>query len=131
MFNQVITIYNMYTDSTTGYDMYKRTVIENAHWEDKIGIKLGGITLSEEKSIIVIIPLSTDGYVLPSNFNEQAIQGDGWTLQEKDFIVKGVHGEIEDFNDIQDLDFVMTIQSIETNDYARIKRLNNLTVNGK
>lgn len=127
MFKQSITIYNRYKNPVTKMDNFKRTVLNNTHWESTQGVTVGGINLTTSNSISVVIPLSTDGYTDPSNYN-----GEGWTLSENDYIVKGkVDKEITSYADLKEFDMKMVISSYEVNDYARIKRLNNYKAVGK
>ena len=127
MFNQKVTVYNRYEDPVTKQDIFKRTVIDRAHWEAVEGITLGNMNISTSNTITVVIPLKQDGYVPQGEF-----VGTGWTLKENDYIVKGESTkEITSFADLHKTDFVMVITSFEINDYAKIDRLNNYTIVGK
>lgn len=130
MFPTTITLYNL-IKARTG-DTYARTVIKGVHWEDTQGIKLGDSVVKTDNTIAVVIPMSVEGFELPTEYQKLSDKTDKWTLAEGDFIVKGEIGqEITDIADLKDYDQKMTITSYEVNDQAIMKRLNNYTVNGK
>ena len=131
MFNQKITIYNRFLNKVEKKDNFHRTVIDKSHWESSIGIRLGGINVMTEDSVTVVIPMSTQGFVLPSEFKKLDDKSGKWTLGNGDYIIKGEGIDITSFNDLKDFDEKMVITSYEVNDQARIKRINNYTANGK
>ncbi|QIK56667.1 hypothetical protein G7059_01800 [Erysipelothrix sp. HDW6A] len=129
MLNTTITIYNL-VKARTG-DTYQHTIIEGVHWEDEKGIRLGDTVVKSENSISVVIPMSIEGFELPSNFQRLSDKTGKWTLRPGDVIVKGEHQEITDLSDLNDVDQKMTIASYEVNDQALMSYLNNYTANGK
>lgn len=130
MFPTTITIYNL-VKARTG-DTYARTVINGVHWEDVNGIQLGNNVVKSDNTITVVIPMTHEGFTLPSDFQKLTERTGKWTLSEGDFIVKGeMLTDITSIASLKDIDQKMTIASYEVNDQAVIKRLNNYTANGK
>ena len=109
MTNTKMTIYNQYIEPFTHNKVFKKHLIENVFWDDSLGINTN---LGHENAdkVNVYIPFDKNdltNYKPPKQFN-----GEGWTLQNGDFMVKG-EIDIDNITGIKDLSqydaFVMTI----------------------
>lgn len=131
LFNQGITIYNAYHDRDEGIDKVHMTYIDKAHWVAQSGVKLGEMTVSTEQTVTVVIPMDTEGFVLPSKLDKQAVESLKWTLKPDNVIIKGQGSPVDDLSELKVYDERMVIQSYEINDFALIDFLNNYTAKGK
>ena len=107
--NTKMTIYNKCLDPFTHKTIYKKHLIENVFWDDSLGINTN---LGHENAdkVNVYIPYDKNdltNYKSPKQFN-----GEGWTLQNGDFMVKG-EIDLDNISGIKELSqydaFVMTI----------------------
>lgn len=81
MFNQPITIVNKYYNN--GVLNYKCTQLKGFFYSTK-SVNTNGYDITPIQNYVCRILMSEKGYVEPSKFN-----GNGWTLQTDDYIVKG------------------------------------------
>lgn len=109
MTNTKMTIYNQYIEPFTHTKIYKKHLIENVFWDDSLGINLN-MGYENADKVNVYIPYDKNdltNYKTPKQFN-----GDGWTLQNGDFMVKG-EIDVDNIEGIKDLSqydaFVMTV----------------------
>ena len=127
MFNHTVTIYNKYVDTATRSYGYKKTVLKGVHWESGEGVKLGSKSVTTSDDTFLIIPFSIkvfDNYVKPNLFTNE---GDLWTLQTEDIVVKGeLDLNIKSIADLKGYE-VGTVKKIHTVDYA-FGCLNNWTL---
>lgn len=134
MFDTKITIFNKKYDEESKYDEYTRTVLD-AHWEASRGVQLGDINLTTDTAVTVVIPMSTTGFLYPSEFKNKTkayiLENAHWTLATGDYIVRGEVESIDKFSDLTTFDEKMVISSYEVNDHAKIERLKNYTATGK
>ena len=131
MFTSTITIFNQKLNSETGYDVYHKTVLSEAYWEASQGIKVGTINLTTDATIEVVIPMSTEGFMLPNDYQSAESVVGKWTLASGDYIVKGDVDAITKVSDLESYDRKMVITGLEINDQSKIKYLHNYTVVGK
>ena len=99
MTNTKMTIYNKYLDPFTHKTTYKRHVIENVFWDDSLGVNLN-MGYENADKVNVYIPYDKNDlseYVQAKKYN-----GNGWTLQNGDFIIKG-ETNINEVSGIKDL----------------------------
>jgi hypothetical protein len=109
MTNTKMTVYNKYLEPFTHKTIFKKHVIDNVFWDDSLGINLSSGYENADK-VNVYIPYNKNNlsdYKKPKQYN-----GEGWTLQNGDFMVKG-ETDLETVNSIKDLSnyevFVMTV----------------------
>ena len=109
MTNAKMTVYNKYVDPFTHKTIFKKHLIENVFWDDSLGINLSTGYENADK-VNVYIPYDKNDlsdYKKPKQYN-----GEGWTLQNGDFMVKG-ETELEQVSGLKDLSnyevFVMTV----------------------
>ncbi len=109
MTNTKITIYNQYIEPFTHSKVYKKHVIDNVFWDDSLGVNLN-LGYENADKVNVYIPYDKNdlsNYKEPKTFN-----GEGWTLQNGDIMVKG-EVDLDNINGIKDLSqydpFIMTL----------------------
>ncbi|MDU7363034.1 DUF6751 family protein [Clostridium sp.] len=119
--NADITIYNRYTDASSGVDKYQRTVIKGVNWQGKRNgtVSDKGLLLADSTLIFVD---KLDNYVSPKRFNKLSDEerhkyftfdsnGDKIVKGEVDFEVTGVkHFRIADLEN--EFDDVINIKSV-------------------
>jgi hypothetical protein len=97
--DDVITVYNSYTDPLTRYKVYLPTVLRGVSWFGSLQVTVGNDGLLSASQYSIRIPSDADSegkqYVSPKEF--AAIPNDQmpnyWTLSEGDSIV---HGAVND-----------------------------------
>lgn len=115
LFDKDITIINKYFDKSEKRNKYKVSYIKG-FWSSNDGISVSGTQLTKTDSLAVRILMSHEKYQKPKEFEKNPI---GWTLQNDDYLVKGI---VSNFTSIQDLlekyDEVMKITNIAPKDYG-------------
>ena len=116
MTNTKMTIYNKYIDTLTHKQSYKKHILENVFWDDSLGVNLN-MGYENADKVNIYIPYDKNdlsSYKEPKNYN-----GDGWTLQNGDFIVKG-EINIDVINGIKDLSQheAFTITLVDNKDFG-------------
>lgn len=87
--NADMTIYNKYFSS--GMEKYQRTQILNVKWENRKAANVLSSGLLSADSVAVYIPFANNAdYVKPKAFQTLITKTGKWTLQEGDYIVKGL-----------------------------------------
>lgn len=118
--NTVVTLYNRYMDD--GAEKYSRTVLRDVSWQAGRQHAFTQDGVSGGSVADVYIPFSVDAegkrYLLPKQFTPE-----GWTLQKKDYLVKGVcpyeHGLASPVSELLSrYDDVVTITGVETCDFG-------------
>lgn len=117
--NAKMTVYNKYTDENKNV-IFKKHLIEEVFWDDSKGINLNtGYEKADEVNIY--IPKNQNnmgGYVRPKKYNGEVNK---WTLNNGDFIVKGIAIENE-VTSIKELfakyDNVFTITLVDDKDFG-------------
>lgn len=87
-----VTIYNAFYDSTSGYDVYMRTVITGVSWFSRTLTNVvgdGGLISANEFTVRIPEELCS-GYVDPKSYTGVVST---WTLRPGDIIVKGTATE--------------------------------------
>ena len=115
LFDKDITIINKYLDKSEKRNKYKISYIKG-FWSSSDGISINGTQLTKTDSLAVRILMSHKKYQKPKEFIKNP---KGWTLQNDDYLVKGI---VKNFTSIQDLlenyDEVMKITNIAEKDYG-------------
>lgn len=109
MTNAKMTIYNKYLDPFTHKSIYKKHLVDNVFWDDSLGVNLN-MGYENADKVNVYIPYDKNdlsSYKTPKQYN-----GEGWTLQNGDFMVKG-DVNIPEITGVKDLSnyevFTMTV----------------------
>jgi len=116
MTNTKMTIYNKYIDTLTHKQLFKKNIIDNVFWDDSLGVNLN---MGYENADKVNIYIPYDKNDLSSYKDPNKYNGDGWTLQNGDFIVKG-EMDIDEINGIKDLSQyeAFTITLVDNKDFG-------------
>jgi len=117
--NSGMTIYNKYIVS--GAEKYQRTQIANVKWENRKASNVIASGLLAADSVTVFIPMArTANYVKPKAWQVLVTKTGKWTLQDGDFIVKGlVSDEIQ-------TGFTVTALKAKYDDTVMIKSIDTL-----
>lgn len=119
--NSDITIYNRYTDATSGVDKYQRTVIKGINWQGKRNATVSDKGVLLANSTLVFID-KLENYVSPKRFKKLSDEerpkyftfnsnGDKIVKGEVDFEITGVKPfRIADLEN--EFDNVITIKSV-------------------
>lgn len=117
--NTGVSIFNKYVDNNKNI-IFKKHYIKNAFWDD---IKTVKQTLGYDKDnkVKIYVPKSKNdfsNYVKPKQFN-----GKNWTINEGDFIVRGIveENEVENIKSLNKYNDVFTIMSIDDKDFGSYK----------
>lgn len=121
--NTKMSVYNKYTDANKNV-VFKKHLIEEVFWDDSKGINLdkgyAGITgYDNADDVNVFIPKTQNNmseYKTPKKYN-----GDGWTLNNGDLIVKGDTDEASVTDKktlIKKYDDVFTISLVDDKDFG-------------
>lgn len=114
--NTNISVFNKHTDSFTKDITYKKHIIDKALWfNDKTVTLNQGYENNDD--ITVFIPKNENDmseYVKPKNYN-----GIGWTLQNGDFIIRGLvtDNEVSGIKDLSNYE-VFVITTVDDNDFG-------------
>lgn len=116
MTNTKMTIYNKYIDPFTHNKIYNKHLIDNVFWDDSLGVNLN---MGYENADKVNVYIPYDANDLSDYKTPKAYNGEGWTLQNGDFMVKG-ETNIETITSIKDLSSyeVFTITLCDNKDFG-------------
>ncbi len=109
MTNTSMSVFNKYTNSFTKDITYKRHIIDHVFWDDSKGVNLNQ-GYDEADEVNVYIPKDKNDmseYVKPKQYT-----GNGWTLQNGDFIIKGevAESEVSGIKDLSNYEaFIITM----------------------
>ena len=128
MTNTSMSVFNKHTDSFTKDIVYKKHIIENVLWYDSKGVNLNH-GYDEADEVNVYIPKDKNDmseYVKPKQYT-----GTGWTLQNGDFIVKGLttENEISGIKDLSSYE-AFTITMVDDKDFGS-KNMHHFEIRGK
>ena len=114
MFNQDITIVNKRLNKTTKKPDYVINHVKG-FWSSQDGVSISNVQLVKSDSIKVIIMASEPGYVSPKEFQDNK---DGWTLQNDDYLIKGIVNNFNVIADLKDNYECMKITKFAIKDYG-------------
>ncbi len=118
--NTAATLYNRYTED--GAEKYARTVLRDVSWQAGRQYTFSQDGVNGGSVADVFIPFSVDAGGKPFLPYKQ-FTPEGWTLQKKDYLVKGVcpyeHGLAHPISELlSGYDDVVTITGVETCDFG-------------
>ncbi len=117
MFDKDITIINKWFNKKTKTDEYKINHIKG-FWCSNEGIVISNTELVKSDGVIVRILMSEQDYHSPKEFKANGI---GWTLQNDDYIVKGLIDKVDTLSKLKsNYDDVMKITKISVKDYGSL-----------
>lgn len=115
MFNQDLTIVNKWFNKETKQNEYKIHHLKG-FWSFNEGIEVSGTTLVKSDSFIARILMSEEGYQAPKEFQNNPV---GWTLQNDDYIIKGIVNEVSTIAKLkEDYQECMKITNVAIKDYC-------------
>ncbi len=114
MFDKDITVINKYFNKSTKLNEYKVHHLKG-FWSSNSGISISDTQLVKSDGLIVRILMSERGYVNPKSF---AGEDDTWTLQNGDYLVKGIVDNVDTITTILDDYECLKITNIAIKDYG-------------
>ena len=130
MTNTSMTVFNKYTEPFTKDVSYKKHLIKQVFWDDSLGINLNtGYENADKVNVYIPFDKNEDDlkeYIEPKHYN-----GIGWTLQNGDFIIRGLVTENE-VSGIKDLSAyeVFTITMVDDKDFGS-ENMHHFEIKGK
>lgn len=116
LFNQDITIVNKRFNKSTKENEYIINHIKG-FWSSSNGISISGTNLIKNDELIVRILMSEPGYIDSKEFQKG---NQGWTLQEDDYLIKGIVEEVSTIAEMKDNYECMKIVKFAKKDYGSI-----------
>ena len=116
MFNQDITIVNKVFNKETKQNDYVLTPLKG-FFSSNNGISINGVDLVKSDGFIARILMNEKGYQNPKEFQ---LNPEGWTLQNDDYIVKGVIETVNSISQLKDNYECMKITNIAIKDYGSL-----------
>lgn len=128
MTNTSMSVFNKYTAPFTKNIVYKKHIIENVFWDDSKGVNLNH-GYDEADEVNVYIPKDKNDmseYVKPKQYN-----GNGWTLKNGDFIIKGevAESEVSGIKDLSSYE-AFTITMVDDKDFGS-ENMHHFEIRGK
>ena len=115
MFNQDLTIVNKWFNKETKQNEYKIHHLKG-FWSTSKGISISGTNLVKTDGLTARILMSEIGYQTPKEFQNNPVD---WTLQNDDYIVKGIVNEVTTISKLkEDYQECMKITNIAIKDYS-------------
>ncbi|MFV0517247.1 MAG: DUF6751 family protein [Aminipila sp.] len=126
VFPHTVTIYNRDKE-----EHYHRTVITGVLWDSSKGAVVRKTGVSSVDGLQLIIPMSAQGYLKPSDWLELANKTVHWTLQPRDVVVLGKieYEVVKSIKELQQFDDMLTISNIDTKKFG--SNLDHWEVSGK
>lgn len=126
MFDKELTIVNKWFNKKTKQNEYKINHI-HGFWSSNEGVSISNTELIKNDGFKVLILMSEDGYINPKEFQKNGI---GWTLQNDDYIVKGIIEEITTLASLKENYECMKITNVAIKDYGSLD-MQHYEVSGK
>lgn len=115
MFNQDLTIVNKWFNKETKKDEYKTHYLKG-FFSSSQGVSISNTNLIKNDGFIARILMSEEGYQTPKDFQSNPT---GWTLQNDDYIVKGIVNEVSTIAKLkEDYQECMKITNVAIKDYC-------------
>lgn len=114
MFDKDISIINKWFNKETKLNEYKVHHLKG-FWSSNKGISISDNQLIKNDGLSVRILMSENGYVKPNEFQNT---GNGWTLQNDDYLVKGLVDGVNNIANLKDNYECMKITNIAIKDYG-------------
>jgi hypothetical protein len=116
MTNTKMSVFNKYTEPFTKDVTFKKHVIDNVFWDDSNGVNLDH---GYDKTDKVNVYIPKDKNDISKYVNAKQYNGNGWTLNNGDFIIKGEVAE-DEVSGIKELSAyeVFTITLVDDKDFG-------------
>jgi len=118
MTNTKMSVFNRYKEPFTNNVSYKKHVIQYVFWDDSLGINLNTGYENADK-VNIYIPFDKNKSDLENYKEPKQYNGNGWTLQNGDFIIKGevAESEVDGIKDLKAYE-VFEITVIDKKDFG-------------
>lgn len=118
MTNTKMSVFNRYKEPFTNNVSYKKHVVEHVFWDDSLGINLNTGYENADK-VNIYIPFDKNKSDLENYKEPKQYNGNGWTLQNGDFIIKGevAESEVDRIKDLKAYE-VFEITVIDKKDFG-------------
>lgn len=110
-----ITIVNKWYNKNTKQNEYKINHIRG-FWSSNVGISVSNTSLVKSDGVKVFI-FDYTNYLEPKKFQEK---GTGWTLQNDDYVIKGIIEKINSISEIKEKYECMKITNVANKDYGSL-----------
>lgn len=117
MFDKDITVINKWFNKATKANEYKVHHLKG-FWSSNNGISISDTQLIKADGLAARILMSESGYVDPKSYQKLSIIKDEWTLQNDDYLVKGVVNKVDSITTILDNYECMKITDVAVKDYG-------------
>lgn len=117
MFDKDITIINKWFNKSTKANEYKIHHVKG-FWSSNNGISISDTQLVKADGLTARILMSEVGYVDPKSYQKLSIITNEWTLQNDDYLVKGIVDNVESITTILDNYECMKITNVAIKDYG-------------
>ena len=115
MFNQDLTIINKWFNKETKKEEYKIYHLKG-FFSSSQGVSISNTNLIKNDGFIARILINEEGYQTPKDFQSNPT---GWTLQNDDYIVKGIVNEVSTIAKLkEDYQECMKITNVAIKDYS-------------
>lgn len=128
MTNTKMSIFNKYTNPTTKDVTFKRHIIDNVFWNN---VNENTINEGYDKNDKVNVYIPKDVNNFEKYIEAKKYNGNGWTIQKGDFIVRGVTEETE-VRGIKELAYyeAFIITFVDDKDYGSLN-MHHINIRGK
>lgn len=116
MFDRDITIVNKWFNKEKKVNEYKVHHLKG-FWSSSNGISISDTALVKSDNLIVRILLKEEGYMNPKEFQKS---GSGWTLQNDDYLVKGIVDNVSTIAKLKEDYECMKITNVAIKDYGSL-----------
>lgn len=116
MFDKDLTIINKWFNKETKRNEYKISHI-HGFWSSNNGITISNTELIKNDGFKALILMSEEGYINPMEFQKS---GTGWTIQNDDYIVKGIVDEVTTLAKLKEDYECMKITNVAVKDYGSL-----------
>ena len=114
MFDKEITIVNKWFNKETKKNEYKISHVKG-FWSSNQGIKISNTELLKSDGLKAMILFSEQGYVEPKKYQGKE---NTWTLQNDDYLVKGIIEKVTTIVDLKANYECMKITNVAKKDYG-------------
>ena len=121
-----ITVVNKWLNPQTKENEYKINHVKG-FWSSNDSISISNTDLIKNDGLKAIIFMSEKGYVNPKIFQKD---GNGWTLKNDDYLIKGVVNVVKSIAEIKDNYETMKITNVAIKDYGSLD-MQHFEINGE
>lgn len=116
MYKQPITLINRLQGHRGTFELYP-VIIPRTHYQDMTSVKLSDTLNVSNAEGYIQIPHDNNGYLPPKEWKALVDKTGKWTLQEKDFVIKGEHDLVDVKDNLEEYDY-RVVEKLEDVDYG-------------